>query len=111
MAQLRDIHTSEFVFEGTPEECVLVAEKIGRDEVLFDDVGLGFDPDAVLKARDENLASVEALSKTRTDGVTAEARAAAKTHLKELRKVESDAAAQQEDVQAALDAARARLEG
>lgn len=55
MAQLRDAKTSELLLEGTPEQVVLAAEERGRGNVLFDDVGLGFDPDAVLRARAERL--------------------------------------------------------
>lgn len=111
MAQLRDIRTSECVFEGTPEECVFVAEKLGRDEVLFDDVGLNFDPDAVLTAHADNLTSFEALSKSRAEGVTAADRAAAKERAQTLREQHAEAAQQQEAVEAAIADARARLEG
>lgn len=48
MAQLRDAQTSEFLHQGSPTEMVLLAERLGRDQVIFDDVGLSFDPDAVL---------------------------------------------------------------
>lgn len=51
MAQLRDKQTSEVVFEGTPTECVLLADQLGNDdETLYDDVGSGFDADAVRQA-------------------------------------------------------------
>lgn len=58
MAQLRDKLTSALLAEGTPEEMVLLANEIGMDEILFDDVGLRFDPDAVhasMKERREGL--------------------------------------------------------
>lgn len=55
MAQLRDKHTSAFIAEGTPLEMALLAQKLGPDEVLFDDVGLKFDPQAVLDAHAEDV--------------------------------------------------------
>ncbi len=48
MSQLRDMQTSELIAEGTPLEIVLVAQRLGPGEVLYDDVGLAFDPAAVL---------------------------------------------------------------
>ena len=62
MAQVRDSRTSELIFEGTPLECVRVADDIGRDECLFDDVGLQFDPDAVLKSAREEREGLAAAS-------------------------------------------------
>lgn len=76
MARLRDARTSEVVFEGTPLECVVAAQQLGGAEVapqldrgtddwepdgelVFDDVGLGFDPDEVMKAAQENVAGLE----------------------------------------------------
>lgn len=44
MAQLRDKKTSEFIAEGSPVEMVLLADEVGIDEVLFDGVGLRFNP-------------------------------------------------------------------
>lgn len=111
MAQLRDIHTSECVFEGTPTECVLLAEKLGRDEVLFDDVGLGFDPDAVLSAYKDSVKSDSALAKSKASDVTSDDRAAAQARVESMRAVESDADKAQDDAEQALAAARARLEG
>lgn len=60
MAQLRDSQTSQILHDGTPLECVVLAQKIGIDEVLYDDVGEHFDPDAVLKAAHENADGLEA---------------------------------------------------
>lgn len=59
MAQLLDARTSELIAEGTPLEVVLIADELGRDEVLFDGVGLGFDPTAVTKAEKERLAGLK----------------------------------------------------
>lgn len=59
MAILRDRLTSAPLFEGSPVEVVLAAEKLGRAEVLFDDVGLEFNPDAVLQAHQETLEVAE----------------------------------------------------
>jgi hypothetical protein len=53
MAQLRDKVTSEVVFEGDVEEVVLLAAKIGEDEVLFDGVGTKFNAQAVQDAYEE----------------------------------------------------------
>lgn len=56
MAQLRDKITSEHVFTGTPLECAAIAKEL--PEVIFDDVGGGFDPTATTKAHDENVAGL-----------------------------------------------------
>lgn len=51
MPQLRDAKTSELLAERDDVvELVVIADKVGRDEVLFDGVGDHFDPDAVLEA-------------------------------------------------------------
>ena len=78
MATLRDAQTSEIVFEGTPLECVVHARELGGAtvapqlgpgerwecpaELIYDDVGLAFDPDAVLQAAKENALGLEAAS-------------------------------------------------
>lgn len=67
MAQLRDVHSGELIFEGTPIECVVAASELGGAavsgstpgmpagvELMYDDVGLAFDADAVLRAHREN---------------------------------------------------------
>lgn len=59
MAQLRDALTSEFLAEGDPTALVLLAEKIGPDEVIFDGVGEHFNPDEVLRAYNENLSGLQ----------------------------------------------------
>lgn len=63
MAQLRDAQTSALILEGTPLELALAADELGRDEVLFDDVGPAFDPDAVVEAHKERAASLTAAAK------------------------------------------------
>lgn len=66
MAQLRDAKTSELILEGTPLELALAANELGRDEVLFDDVGDHFDPDAVVAAareRADGLATAAKVAK------------------------------------------------
>jgi hypothetical protein len=60
MAVLRDKVTSAPLFEGSAVEAVLVADQLGRDEVIFDDVGAEFDPDAVITAHDENISTAQA---------------------------------------------------
>lgn len=62
MAQIRDAVTSEFLFEGTPLECATIAKEIGFSKVLFDDVGEKFDPNAVLKRHEENVAGLKSAS-------------------------------------------------
>ena len=61
MAQLRDSVSSALLFEGSVEACVLLATEIGADEVLYDGVGLDFDPEAVLQARNERRNGWEAV--------------------------------------------------
>ncbi len=82
MAQLRDAKTSEIMFEGTPLECVLLADEIGRDEVLFDDVGLAFDPDAVKKSHDDEIDGLTSVAadKNYPDGERDSARESLKAH-------------------------------
>lgn len=63
MAQLRDSRTSEFIASGTAEEMVLLADRLGADNVLFDDVGLGFNPDAVREAHESRLQVARAYAK------------------------------------------------
>lgn len=63
MAQLRDASTSALIFEGTPYEVVTRADELGRENVLFDDVGLGFNPDAVLQAYAENADALKTFKK------------------------------------------------
>lgn len=58
MAQLRDAISSQFLAEGTPLEVALLAQEIGFDEVIFDDVGVGFDPQALIAAHAEVLTNV-----------------------------------------------------
>lgn len=76
MAQLRDAKTSELLAEGSPLEVALAAKQLGKSEVvgideepkaptdvIFDDVGLGFDPAAVIANHEENLEGLAAASK------------------------------------------------
>lgn len=59
MAQLRDATTSALIAEGDPLELVLIADELGRTDVLFDGVGEAFDPDAVLEGHRKALAGLE----------------------------------------------------
>lgn len=61
MAILRDKTTSAPLWEATPLEVVLAAETVGRSEVVFDDVGMEFNPDATLKAYQDELAANKAI--------------------------------------------------
>lgn len=63
MAILRDSRTSAAIAVGTPLEMVLLADELGRGEVLFDDVGQAFDPDAVLEAHQANKKGLTAARK------------------------------------------------
>jgi hypothetical protein len=99
MAQLRDAHTSELIAEGTPLELAVLAEELGRDEVLFDGVGTEFDPDAVLDAARQRAAELDTVD-------TKEGRKAAKAAAAELeapRELVDQAAGE-------LEAARGRRE-
>lgn len=55
MAQLRHAETSALLAEGDPRDLVAIADEIGPALVVFDDVGGGFDPDAVRQATAEQL--------------------------------------------------------
>lgn len=104
MAQLRDAQTSEIMFEGTALECVLLADEIGRDEVLFDDVGIGFDPDAVKKAHVDAIKGLEGVVKNDKGDHVESARESLKTRKAEgsITKKKIDAATK------AMKEARAR---
>jgi hypothetical protein len=102
MAQLRDAHSSELLFVGTPIEVVALAEKLGRDEVVFDDVGLEFDPDAVLKAHEARLAGLEAAAKDSEQPVTEAAVKAARAEGKPSAALVKKVNAQLSDVRSRL---------
>lgn len=74
MAQVRDKQTSQFLFEGTPLEAALVAKELGFNEVIFDDVTLDFDPQAVIdfheatKDAASDAGSPEYVAKVEADG-------------------------------------------
>lgn len=59
MAQLRCAQTSELLAQGTPLEIATAAEAFPAGEVLFDDVGKGFDPAALRKARADEITGLE----------------------------------------------------
>lgn len=73
MAQLRDAKTGELLAEADPAALVAAVAKAGlrggvippngkpgRLDVTYDDVGLGFDPDATLEAHEATLAGRKA---------------------------------------------------
>lgn len=106
MAQLRDAQTSELIAEGAPLEMVLLADKLGRAEVMFDDVGEAFDPDAVLDAARRNEQGLKrAASDARGDerARIAEAHANARAELSVAGELVGQATGR-------LDQARARVE-
>ena len=88
MAQLRDANTSAHLADGTPEELVLVAEQVGRDRVLFDGVGEGFNPDAVLQAYRENMAGLQGGYNEEQDS---DAKASLKAAVDQAQQVEANA--------------------
>lgn len=104
MAILRDKITSAPIFEGSPVEVALAAESIGRNEVIFDDVGESFDPDAVLQANQEHLDGAQS--------VVADPEAS--DDLKEAAQATIDNAPSVDDsiteIEAALTAARDRVQ-
>lgn len=104
MAQLRDAETSELLVEGTAEDLVLIADELGTKEVLFDDVGLHFDPGAVRAVREERLAADRGLSKAKD----AKAAAAAKERLRASAETDRERAELAREAEAALTRARAK---
>jgi hypothetical protein len=106
MAQLRDVKTSEVLHEGTPLEVVLIADEIGRDEILFDDVGEGFSPDAVSATQTETIAALEATSNDKS--IPKDQRDFAKESLKRERARSDDAKKKVDAVQKTLKKVRGR---
>lgn len=115
MAQLRDALTSALIAEGTPAEMVVIADAVGRDQVLFDGVGWDlerdeptFDPDAVVAGAQDQLQSLQAV--LAEDPPTDEqALEALERTIAEQEAVLSPPAEVVEAAQAALEAARERL--
>lgn len=58
--QLRCAQTSELLAEGTPLEIATLADVFPRDEVVFDGVSPEFDPAAVRKGREDEIAGLQA---------------------------------------------------
>ena len=103
MAQLRDAQTSAFIADGPRLELALIADAIGRDRVLFDDVGT-FDLDEELSAHAAYLAAVRA-ELDRTDG--RERRAPLEHELAVREQLVADALARVDEIRAALAAIHA----
>ena len=59
MAQLRDARTSALLAEGTPVEVALASKDMDSNTILFDDVGEGFDPDAVIEQHNQTLSNLQ----------------------------------------------------
>lgn len=59
MAQLRDASTSECIAIGDAPDLLIIADELGHDAVLWDDVGAAFDIDA-LRAQVEHQAQANA---------------------------------------------------
>lgn len=122
MAQLRDAQTSALIAEGTPTELVTLAEEMGLKagvvgpgetagglDAIYDDVGAGFDPDAVVAARDENITGLKKAS-TKTATPDDEQRESIKeAHAAAVAEVE-EAKGKSKAVQSRLDDARSRVE-
>jgi hypothetical protein len=105
MAQLRDKTTSQILHEGTPLECVTIARQLGLDKVIFDDVGLAFDPDAVWNTHQQSLTSWEDVASS--SSVDEEGRQQAQQALQDLNQETADAQAQVPNVQARQEAIQA----
>lgn len=121
MAHLRDAKTGELLAEGTPQHIVLVADElklkagvvgigetaegIGLD-LVFDDVGLGFDPAAIRRARAENLEGLTEAAKVEKDKTAkASLTAAHKEHVADGEAAKPAA----QKAKKVLDKARARI--
>lgn len=76
MAQLRDRQTSVLIAEGTPIALALIAERIGYDDVLFDDSGAGFDAAAALASHRAWVAALPSGIPDPTPNITGPERAA-----------------------------------
>lgn len=61
MAQLRDALTGELLAEGTPFQVIVAAAEVGRDNVMFDDVGTRFDPAAIRAAYESDIEGLTAV--------------------------------------------------
>lgn len=107
MAQLRDAQTSEILAEGSPLEVALIAQTLGRREVLFDDVGQGFDPDAVIAAHEEHLAALNSVAAN--DELDEDDRARASEAAAAEAALEAAAEAAAPEAQDRLEEARARV--
>lgn len=107
VAQLRDRETSALLAEGTPHEMVLLAEELGAAEVLYDGVGLAFDPPALRAAEEARLKGLaDLVADGSLDATTIEA---AKAALAEGTALHARAAAAAATARAAMARARARL--
>lgn len=60
MAQLRDAQTSELLADGDPRDLIIIADRIGADRVLWDDVG-AVDIDVLREHNAQRLEVLEAL--------------------------------------------------
>lgn len=107
MAQLRDSVTSELIADGTPEEVVLIAQELEEGSYLFDDVGLAFNPEAVLEARQGRLDELQ--TTLENPKASDEARQSAEDHLSREIDAIPDADVIRE-TQSNLDEARSRME-
>lgn len=123
MAHLRDAKTSELIAEGTPTELVTIAEKLGMKagvvgidqtaaqlglDLIYDDVGLAFDPKAVLAQRDEQLDALKTASGA-TVTKDPEMRKTIVASYKAAVAEKADAMAAAATAKKALDAARAQI--
>lgn len=105
MATLRDAQTSECIASGTPLEMVALADELGAAEVLFDDVGLSFDPPAVLTAHTENVKGLKAAATAASGDEKTSLQASHDAAVAEADKGRG----QKVKAQKAMDAARARV--
>lgn len=120
MAQLRDARTSELVAEGTPLELLTIADTLGRraivpqpgeelpDDVdlIFDGVGLGFDPATIRDSHASQVDGLEGIVAHDGDLFTDEDKALARRGLEELARRERAAAGAAGDVDEVITSAR-----
>lgn len=104
MAQLRDARSSQWIASGTPTQLVLLAEKIGLGEVLFDGIG-AFDPAATLQTYRDTVTALQAqLAKA-----SAKDKPALTAYIADLVAADAWATSKVAETQIALNAARSNV--
>lgn len=106
MAQLRDKKTSQIIFEGSALEVAALAEKLGLNEILFDDVGDGFNHKEVLDTHSEEVSSLRDMVKSKDKNL----KQLAQDKLKTFDTAKGELTKTEKEVKAALKDARANIE-